>query len=102
MDLGLQGKLDKLSGMVITNLSDGKVSAKTGSAIPQVPMLYIPYGQNRKIEAGIEYNDIANSAIKTNSPKSPEKTSPTMPSKKLLNFTTNIEKPCSEVQRIGC
>lgn len=58
MDLGLQGKLDKLSGMVITNLSDGLkgFSQNWKRGIPQVPMLYIPYGQNRKIEAGIEYN----------------------------------------------
>lgn len=58
MDLGLQGKLDKLSGMVITNLSDGLkgFSQNWKRAVEQVPLLYIPYGQNRKIEAGIKYN----------------------------------------------
>lgn len=58
MDLGLQGKLDKLSGMVITDLSDGLkgFSQNWKRAIKDVPMLYLGYGQNRKIEAGIVYN----------------------------------------------
>lgn len=58
MDLGLEGKLDKLSGMVITNLSDGlKGFSQNWKRAIDVPMLYIPYGQNRKIEAGIEFNE---------------------------------------------
>lgn len=58
MDLGLEGKLDKLSGMIITNLSDGMkgLSQNWKRAIKEVPMLYIGYGQNRKIEAGIDFN----------------------------------------------
>ena len=58
MDLGLEGKLDKLSGMVITNLSDGlKGFSQNWKRAIDVPMLYIPYGQNRKIEAGIDFNE---------------------------------------------
>ncbi|MDD7363461.1 MAG: 2-hydroxyacyl-CoA dehydratase family protein [Peptoniphilus sp.] len=58
MDLGLQGKLDKLSGMIITNLSDGLkgFSQNWKRGVESVPMLYLGYGQNRKIEAGITYN----------------------------------------------
>lgn len=58
MDLGLEGKLNKLSGMIITDLSDGMkgLSQNWKRAVKEVPMLYIGYGQNRKIEAGIEYN----------------------------------------------
>ncbi|MCD1147942.1 2-hydroxyacyl-CoA dehydratase family protein [Peptoniphilus sp. KCTC 25270] len=58
MDLGLEGKLNKLSGMLITNLSDGLkgLSQNWKRAIKDVPMLYIGYGQNRKIEAGIDFN----------------------------------------------
>lgn len=58
MDLGLEGKLDKLSGMIIPGLSDGlkALSQNWKKAIKNVPALYIAYGQNRKIEAGIEFN----------------------------------------------
>ncbi len=58
MDLGLEGKLDKMSGIIIAGLSDGlkALSQNWKRAIKNVPMLYIAYGQNRKIEAGIEYN----------------------------------------------
>lgn len=58
LDLGLEGKLDKLSGMIITNLSDALkgLSQNWKRAVKEVPMLYIGYGQNRKIEAGIEFN----------------------------------------------
>lgn len=59
MDLGLEGKLDKMSGMIIPGLSDGLkgLSQNWKRAIKQVPALYIGYGQNRKIEAGITYNE---------------------------------------------
>lgn len=60
MDLGLEGKCNKLSGMIITDLSDGMkgLSQNWKRAVKEVPMLYIGYGQNRKIEAGIEFNAI--------------------------------------------
>ncbi|MDQ0508497.1 benzoyl-CoA reductase/2-hydroxyglutaryl-CoA dehydratase subunit BcrC/BadD/HgdB [Peptoniphilus ivorii] len=58
LDLGLEKKLDKLSGMVITNLSDGlKGFSQNWKRAVDVPLLYIPYGQNRKIEAGLDYNE---------------------------------------------
>ena len=58
MDLGLEGKLDKMSGMIIGGLSDGLkgLSQNWKRAIKNIPALYIGYGQNRKLEAGIEYN----------------------------------------------
>lgn len=59
MDLGLEGKLDKMSGMIIPGLSDGLkgLSQNWKRAIKNVPCLYIAYGQNRKIEAGVTYNE---------------------------------------------
>lgn len=59
MDLGLEGKLDKMSGMIIPGLSDGLkcLSQNWKRAIEKVPALYIGYGQNRKIEACIIYNE---------------------------------------------
>lgn len=58
MDLGLEGKLDKLSGIIVPGLSDSLkgLSQNWKRAIKNVPCLYIGYGQNRKIDAGIEYN----------------------------------------------
>lgn len=58
MDLGLEGKLDKMSGMILPGLSDGLkgLSQNWRRAVKNVPALYIGYGQNRKIDAGIEYN----------------------------------------------
>lgn len=59
MDLGLEGKLDKMSGMIIAGLSDGLkgLSQNWKRAVKNVPVLYIGYGQNRKIEAGVVYNE---------------------------------------------
>ncbi|MEG0249299.1 MAG: 2-hydroxyacyl-CoA dehydratase family protein [Peptostreptococcus sp.] len=59
MDLGLEGKLDKMSGMIIGGLSDGLkgLSQNWKRAVKNVPCLYIGYGQNRKIKAGIDYNE---------------------------------------------
>lgn len=59
LDLGLEGKLDKLSGMIIPGLSDGLkgLSQNWKKAIKNVPALYIGYGQNRKIKAGLDYNE---------------------------------------------
>ena len=58
LDLGLEGKLDKMSGMILPGLSDGLkgLSQNWKRAVKNVPALYIGYGQNRKIEAGIVYN----------------------------------------------
>lgn len=59
MDLGLEGKLDKMSGMVIPGLSDGLkgLSQNWKKGVEKVPCLYIGYGQNRKIKAGLDYNE---------------------------------------------
>lgn len=59
MDLGLEGKLNKMSGMIIPGLSDGLkgLSQNWKRAVKDVPLLYIGYGQNRKIKAGIDYNE---------------------------------------------
>lgn len=59
MDLGLEGKLDKMSAMIIPGLSDGLkgLSQNWKKAIKTIPCLYIGYGQNRKIKAGIDYNE---------------------------------------------
>lgn len=59
MDLGLEGRLDKMSGMIIGGLSDGLkgLSQNWKKAIDKVPCLYIAYGQNRKIKAGLDFNE---------------------------------------------
>lgn len=59
MDLGLEGKLDKMSAMIIPGLSDGLkgLSQNWKKAVKNVPCLYIGYGQNRKIKAGVDYNE---------------------------------------------
>ena len=60
LDLGLEGKLDKMSGMVVGALSDTLkgMSQNWKKGVKNVPMLYIGYGQNRKIKAGLDYNEI--------------------------------------------
>lgn len=59
MDLGLEGKLDKMSAMIIPGLSDGLkgLSQNWKKAVKNVPCLYIGYGQNRKIKAGVDFNE---------------------------------------------
>ncbi len=58
MDMGLEGRLNKLSAIIVPGLSDSLkgLSQNWKRAIKEVPCLYIGYGQNRKIDAGIEYN----------------------------------------------
>lgn len=59
LDMGLDGKLNGLSGMVIAGYSDTLkgLSQNWKRAIPQVPLLYIAVAQNRKIVAGIDFNE---------------------------------------------
>lgn len=59
MDLGLEGKLDELSGMIIPGLSDGlkALSQNWKRAVKNVPAIYIGYAQNRKIKPGIDFNE---------------------------------------------
>lgn len=59
LDLGLEGKLDKMSAMIIPGLSDGLkgLSQNWKKAVKNVPCLYIGYGQNRKIKAGVDFNE---------------------------------------------
>ncbi len=59
MDLGLEGKLDRMSAMIIPGLSDGLkgLSQNWKRAVKNVPCLYIAYGQNRKIKAGVDFNE---------------------------------------------
>ena len=58
LEMGLTGKLDKLSGMMITGLCDNlrpfsqNWSAGVGS---KIPMIYVSQPQNRFIPAGREY-----------------------------------------------
>ncbi len=59
LEMGLGGKLDKLSGMVIGGYSDTLkgLSQNWKRAIKQVPLLYLAIGQNRKITAGVDFNE---------------------------------------------
>ena len=59
MDLGLEGKLDKLSAMIIPGLSDALkgLSQNWKKGVKNVPSLYIAIGQNRKIKAGLDFNE---------------------------------------------
>ena len=58
LEMGLTGKLDKLSGMMITGLCDNlrpfsqNWSAGVGS---RIPMIFVSQPQNRFIPAGREY-----------------------------------------------
>lgn len=59
MDLGLEGKLDKLSAIIIPGLSDGLkgLSQNWKKGVKNVPCLYVAIGQNRKIKAGLDFNE---------------------------------------------
>lgn len=57
LELGLQGKLDGLSGMMIPALCDSlKCMGQNWKAgVPQVPFIPVYHPQNRKTEAGIAF-----------------------------------------------
>lgn len=59
LDLGIDGKLDKLSAMIIPGLSDGLkgLSQNWKRSVKNVPSLYLAFAQNRKIKAGLDFNE---------------------------------------------
>lgn len=59
MDLGLSGELDDLEAMIIPGLSDSlkALSQNWKQGVKNVKCLYIACGQNRKIKAGIDFNE---------------------------------------------
>ena len=67
LEMGLTGKLDKLSGMMITGLCDTlrafSQNWKAGMG-SKVPMIYVTNAQNRFIEAGRQYTVDAYNEVK--------------------------------------
>lgn len=67
LEMGLTGKLDKLSGMMITGICDTlrafSQNWKAGMG-NRVPMIYVTNAQNRFIEAGRQYNIDAYTEVK--------------------------------------
>ncbi len=67
LEMGLTGKLDKLSGMMVTGICDTlrafSQNWKAGMG-NKVPMIYVTNAQNRFIEAGRQYNVEAYGEVK--------------------------------------
>lgn len=59
MDMGLSGELDELDAIIIPGLSDSlkALSQNWKVAVKNVRCIYIAYGQNRKIGAGLDFNE---------------------------------------------
>lgn len=98
MDMGLAGELDELSGMIISDLSDGLkgLSQNWKIAVKKVPMLYLGYGQNRKIDAGIEYNRIQHQKLVENLEKISGKKFDPAKAKEAIVLTNKHRKAMTE------
>lgn len=59
MDLGLLGELKELEAIIIPGLNDSlkALSQNWKTGVTNVKCLYIAYAQNRKIKAGIDFNE---------------------------------------------
>lgn len=57
MELGLSGKYDMLSAVIIPGMSDtlNSLSQNWKSGIKNIPLIFMVYPQNRKLECGIDY-----------------------------------------------
>lgn len=57
LEMGLNGTLDKLSGVIVTTLCDTlrPLSQNFRVAVPQIPFLFLNHPQNRKEDFGIAY-----------------------------------------------
>lgn len=57
LEMGLNGTLDKLSGVIVTSMCDTlrPLSQNFRVGVPQIPYMFLAHGQNRKIEAGVKY-----------------------------------------------
>ena len=57
LELALNGKLDKLSGVIIPPMCDTlrPLTQNFRSAIPQIPFIFLAHPQNRRAPYGVEY-----------------------------------------------
>ena len=59
LELGLNGTLDRLSGVIVTTMCDTlrPLSQNFRVGVPQIPFIYLAHPQNRKKEFGIKYSE---------------------------------------------
>lgn len=59
LELGLNGTLDKLSGVIVTTMCDTlrPLSQNFRVAVPQIPYIYLAAPQNRKKEFGVKFSE---------------------------------------------
>jgi bcr-type benzoyl-CoA reductase subunit C len=57
LELALNGKLDKLSGVIVPSMCDTlrPLTQNFRSAIPQIPFIFLAHPQNRRTPGGVEY-----------------------------------------------
>jgi bcr-type benzoyl-CoA reductase subunit C len=57
LELALNGKLDKLSGVIVPSMCDTlrPLTQNFRSAIPQIPFIFLAHPQNRRAPYGVEY-----------------------------------------------
>lgn len=57
LELGLNGTLDRLSGVIVTTMCDTlrPLSQNFRVGVPQIPFIYLAHPQNRKKDFGIKY-----------------------------------------------
>lgn len=59
LELGLNGTLDKLSGVIVTTMCDTlrPLSQNFRVAVPQIPYIYLAQPQNRKKDFGLKFSE---------------------------------------------
>lgn len=59
LDLGMTGELDELEAMIIPGLTDSlkALSQNWKTGVKNIKLLYLAFAQNRKIKAGIDFNE---------------------------------------------
>ncbi|MDR1378081.1 MAG: 2-hydroxyacyl-CoA dehydratase family protein [Synergistaceae bacterium] len=68
LELALNGKLDKLSGVIMPSICDTlrPLTQNFRSAIPQIPFIFLAHPQNRRAPYGVEYTKSQYSNVKKN------------------------------------
>jgi bcr-type benzoyl-CoA reductase subunit C len=66
LELALNGKLDKLSGVIIPSMCDTlrPLTQNFRSAIPQIPFIFLAHPQNRRAPYGVEYTKYQYGSVK--------------------------------------
>jgi bcr-type benzoyl-CoA reductase subunit C len=68
LELALNGKLNKLSGVIMPSICDTlrPLTQNFRSAIPQIPFIFLAHPQNRRAPYGVEYTKSQYSNVKKN------------------------------------